>query len=144
MKSEQTMFQKLKQVGMTHITWRWIWLLLPLNFALILVPVFIRRNDTEALAFTFATMFGTVMPIMTCMPLFMAIAKWQFADPRARLIPGYTRPHFAAIFSALAVPRYSKHFPKACRHWVCSLFRYCWGDFFCIPYTFRLASTFYR
>ncbi len=98
------MLEQLKQVGMTYLTWRWIWLLLPLNFALMLAPVFISRtDDAETLTFSLGAMFAIAIPIMTYMPFSIGIAKWQFADPRARLMPGYGGPHFAAIFAVLAV-----------------------------------------
>ncbi len=97
------MFQLERQVLRTYTTWRWMWLLLPIALLLMLGPIFSHRNDTEAITYSLTTMFGTVIPIMTCMPIFMAIAKWQFADPRARLIPGYRRPHVAVIFVVLAV-----------------------------------------
>jgi len=97
------MFEPIKQVGMTYTTWRWIWLLLPLNLLLMLAPVFSPRIDSETIAFSLATMFSVAIPIVAGMPFFVAVAKWQFVNPRARLMPGYTRPHFAAIFAVLAV-----------------------------------------
>jgi len=100
MKNEQTMFQKLKQVGMTYIIWRWMWLMLSSALLLMLgsaLSSFDRHGAT-----LFPGIFSIGMPIIIGMQWFVSVAKWQFADPRARLIPGYTRPHFLVIFVVLA------------------------------------------
>ena len=102
--SQKPLFQKLRQVALTYLTWRWIWLMLPICLLMMLLSASgtKRLHDGQGALLTFA-ISGLAMPILFGIQWFSAVAKWQFADPRARLIPGYTKPHLTAIFAVLAV-----------------------------------------
>jgi len=98
------MLERLKQVGMTYITWRWMWLMLPLTLLMMLGAAFQAtfQQGGDQTPF-FAGTFGIGMPIVLGVQWFASVAKWQFADPRARLMPGYTWPHILVIFTVLTI-----------------------------------------
>ena len=98
------MLQKLRQVALTYLTWRWIWFLLPICLLMMFAAPFYPKppHDGQNPVLLFAIV-GLAMPIQFGIQWLGAVAKWQFADPRARLIPGYTKPHLTAIFAVLAV-----------------------------------------
>jgi len=78
------MLEQLKQVGMTYITWRWMWFIIPL--ILLVVPgLLVGQDSPPGIILGFPCMMGLIW--------FTAVAKWQFANPRSRLLPGYTQPH---------------------------------------------------
>jgi len=100
---QKPLFQKLTQVALTYLTWRPMWAVLTLNLLLILYTAFTPGNDSGDFDYFVPAILGTVLPIATCMTLFLMVAKWQFANPRAQLIPGYTKPHFIVLFVILAL-----------------------------------------
>ena len=102
--TQKTLSQKLRQVALTYLTWRWVWFILPLCLLMMLLSASStkRLHDGQGALLTFA-ISGLALPIQFGIQWFSAVAKWQFADPRARLIPGYAKPHLTAIFAVLAV-----------------------------------------
>ncbi len=101
---QKPLFQKLRQVALTYLTWRWIWYILPLILFMMLLAAFNTASQINANDGLPVTMiFGIAMPILVSLQWFVAVAKWQFVDPRARLMPGYTSPHLAVIFAVLSV-----------------------------------------
>ncbi|NOY40833.1 MAG: hypothetical protein GXP26_03210 [Planctomycetes bacterium] len=87
---------KQEQVLLTYTTQRWL-LLLP-GFILLATSaayatVFAGGKGAEHLQMT----FGLGFPIMMGFIWLVSTARWQFANPRARLLPGFTGPHLGVL-----------------------------------------------
>lgn len=87
------MIDQLKQVGMTYITWRWMWFVISLTL-LFTLPAILSEN-----IFPLGLPLG--IPCMMGLIWFAAVVKWQFVNPRARLLPGYARVHLLAFGTIL-------------------------------------------
>ncbi len=79
------MLEQLKQVGMTYITWRWMWFVIPLMLVIVLLNILSDDRSVSLISLGIPCMFGLIW--------IAAVAKWQFANPRSRLLPEYTQPH---------------------------------------------------
>ncbi len=97
------MFQLERQVLLTYTTWRWIWFFVPMTLLLMLLGFFGSLSRDTDKAMLFSAVFGIGIPICAGMQLFVAVSKWQFANSRARLIPGYTGPHLRVIGTVLGI-----------------------------------------
>jgi len=77
------MIQQLAQVSYTYLTWRWIW------FVAALIAIF------TVVGFASSELVGLAigMPCMIGLIYISAVAKWQYANPRARLMPRYNESH---------------------------------------------------
>ena len=85
------MIQQTKQVAYTYLTYRWIWFLIAILMAFLL-PGFLSDDSPIAIPLG--------LPCMMGMTFLVAVTKWQFANPRARLIPNFARWHLS-IFGAI-------------------------------------------
>jgi len=91
-----TMLHQLKHVALTYLTWRWIWFVIAIT-ALFVMPT-ILSEESAPIALGMPSMMGLIW--------IAGVVKWQFVNPRARLLPGYTAPHlglFAGILLVLFV-----------------------------------------
>jgi hypothetical protein len=96
------MLRKVRQVCLTYLTWRWIWFIW--GVTLIFVGVGLASNNSRPNFSNYTAALG--MPVFLGFAFLVAIVKWQFAHPRARLMPSYKTPHlfvFGAILFALLV-----------------------------------------
>jgi len=96
------MFKQERQALLTYTTWRWMWLIIPVIALMILGACSIALNQKSNQVIFLPAVLGIGMPVLICMQWFIAVAKWQFANPRARLIPGYKSPHLSVIATGLA------------------------------------------
>lgn len=83
--NEKTMLQQAKQVALTYLTWRWIWFIIPLMLAFVLSGILIKEETLPLLSLGMPSVVGLIWIV--------AVAKWQFANPRARLLPGFAQSH---------------------------------------------------
>jgi hypothetical protein len=94
--------EQTRQVGVTYVTHRWAALITLVALVLVIVPNLIaaisRRGPAEgAPAYGFLVGFPALFVTM-----FLVLhAKAQFANPRARLMPGFAGPHLAALGGAV-------------------------------------------
>ena len=99
------MWERERQVVRTYTTWRWLWLMGP-SIALMMVGGAIgsysQRGESDAV-FSSHLLRHRFSGVSRAPQWFVAVAKWQFANPRARLTPGYTGPHLHVIGAILAV-----------------------------------------
>ncbi len=96
--------QQTKQVVLTYLTQRWPVLLMSGSFLFVILLSYATLFGGEKGAEPLQINFGLGMPIMMGSMWLLSIAKWQFANPRARLLPGFVGPHLgvlAAIFFLL-------------------------------------------
>jgi hypothetical protein len=94
------MTSQLQQVALTYLTRRWLWLVAgiagvgfgPLAALSFFGPSSRRLDGSEALA---------VVGVATALVAFVVAtqAKWQFCNPRARLLPGFSSPHIATLLA---------------------------------------------
>lgn len=100
------MFHKEWQVCLTYLTQRSLW------FLGLVVASFVgggyfaalisgsSRNPAQPPSFL---LLPLVMPIMMGGGFLVSVVEWQFANPRARLIPGFVGPHLLVFGMALVV-----------------------------------------
>jgi len=85
-----------KQVALTYLTQRWL-LLLPglilLTTIVAYATILAGGKGAEHLQMTLGLSFPIVMGFIWL----ASIAKWQFANPRARLLPGFAGPHLGVL-----------------------------------------------
>ena len=99
------MFHKEWQVCLTYLTQRWLW------FLGLVVASFVGGGYSAALTGDGSRnpfqasfiLFPLAMPIMLGGAFLVSVVKWQFANPHARLIPGYVGPHLLVLGTILAV-----------------------------------------
>lgn len=92
------MFRLERQVLRTYTTWRWMWLYAPFCGVFVFgsyVSAISKVETFQLLLMT--TIFGLAMPIIMGLQWLVIVAKWQFANPRARLLPGYARAHVGVL-----------------------------------------------
>lgn len=93
------MLRKVWQVCLTYLTWRWIWFVC--GSAMFFVGVGLASNSSRAKNLNYPAALG--MPVFVGFAFLVAIAKWQFAHPRARLMSGYKAPHLFVFGTILIV-----------------------------------------
>jgi hypothetical protein len=94
------MTSQLQQVALTYLTRRWLWLVAgiaclgfgPMAALSIFGPNSRRLDGSESLA---------VVGVATALVAFVVgtQAKWQFCNPRARLLPDFSRSHIATLLA---------------------------------------------
>ena len=94
--SQKPLYQKLRQVALTYLTWRWTWFIIPLMLVMVLPGILSDETQTAAMSLGMPSMMGLIWIV--------AVVKWQFVNPRARLLPGYAQSHLLVfgIFLLLA------------------------------------------
>jgi hypothetical protein len=92
-------WQQTKQVALTYLTQRWLWLILGLILLMTCVSYAAVRAELMATGFMpgLWAMNGLGFPIGVGMTWLMMVAKWQFANPRARLLPKFGLPHLSLL-----------------------------------------------
>lgn len=98
------MFRKEWQVCLTYLTQRWLWFL-GLVYAIFLFTGFTAALDANCAMHhnRHAFIFFPGASMLIGGFFIVSIAKWQFANPRGRLVPGYARPHLL-ILSLILLP----------------------------------------
>ena len=93
-----SLLEREGQVCLTYVTQRWLWLIAGV------VVLFLGLGYGSALTGhgsrneIHPQLFGTLaLPILIGGAFLVAIVKWQFANARARLLPGYARPHLLVM-----------------------------------------------
>ena len=98
------MWERERQVVRTYTTRRRMWFMGPLLLLMMLVGVVDslshHGNPAEV---SFGGFFTIAMPTFIGMQWFVALAKWQFANPSARLTPGYVGAHLRVIVACVLV-----------------------------------------
>lgn len=91
------MFRKEWHVVLTYLTYRRFWfvaaitaIFLYLGFRMVLSDIAKQEHWTS-----FVFVLG--MPVLLFNDFVLHVVKWQFANPRARLIPGYLGPHLGVL-----------------------------------------------
>jgi hypothetical protein len=99
--------ERIVQVMLTYTTWRKLcWIMTFMGMFVVTagyLPLY-QNNQTAGTLWIASLALG--FPILGGLGLLNAVAKWQFAHSRARLIPGYRVPHlavWAAAFTLLLV-----------------------------------------
>jgi hypothetical protein len=99
------MLRQVEAVLMTYTTRRSLWLVFSLALLFIGLPtigmVSAKHGDdarnTQAALYLLGFAGGGVAYLL------LSQAKWQFADPRARVLPGFVRPHLAVTAGIAAI-----------------------------------------
>src|SRR4051812_24736299 len=96
------MFEQIKQVGLTYVTHRFLWLVIGF-FGILLLPnlIFAMSPIHAASNATQLMLFDLGMPMLFLMPFLVGHAKTQFAHPRAHLLPQFFPAHIAVLCSIL-------------------------------------------
>ncbi len=93
--------EQLRQVGITYITHRWV-VLITLGVVVFMVPnLIIVMTDQPAASRAQALLFLIGCPALSGMMFLVMHAKAQFAHCRARLMPGFSRPHLTVLGGVL-------------------------------------------
>src|SRR5205823_492525 len=96
------MFEQIKQVGMTYVTQRFLWLVLGFsallflpNLIVLMGPIHSTKDATQLMFFDLG------MPMLFLAPFLVGQAKTQFAHPRARLTPWFFPAHLTILSGIL-------------------------------------------
>ncbi len=92
----KTMFKQEQQVLLTYTTQRWL-LLFPSLILLATIGTYVTVSIGGKGAEHLQMTFGLGFPIMMGFIWLVSTARWQFANPRARLLPGFVGPHLGVL-----------------------------------------------
>lgn len=94
------MTAQLKQVALTYVTRRSLWLV-ALGGLLTLTPIAILALMHGSAPQFPVQLAATAIAFPTAILSFVLVtqAKWQFCNPRARVVPGFAGPHVAVILA---------------------------------------------
>ena len=96
--------ERILQVVLTYTTWRQTWFSMTFVGLLAVIagylPIY-ENSPSTGTRWTPSMAMG--IPVLIGFVWLNAVAKWQFAHSRARLIPGYRTPHLAVLATVLTL-----------------------------------------
>src|SRR5262245_26371608 len=97
------LLQRIRQVGTTYLTHRWVIAGIVAWLVLVVAPQIILGAWSSQPPQSLVPMADMIvgMPMLFLSIMLVPQAKAQFASPRATLVPGFARPHILVLAGIL-------------------------------------------